>query len=201
MPKHHDLGTYRLSFYSQEADTATIELKEIDSVMVHEFLTYLYTSNYVDSGRPNNEDDKLSESERLEFNLGMYMTADRYGVNDLKELAREKFAAAIENGWSGDNLSDVVRTIYESTSSAADSELRKRLMSTLQKHKKVLRDNEDLMKIVKTHGEFAMDLIDAWGKPSGQEDLRLYCHIRESFGREGSVKCPRCKFGMNYCVM
>lgn len=180
----------------KETETATIELKEVDPLMINELINYLYTCDY-DDGGPS--DEKRSESKKLDFNLGMYIVGDRYNVSDLKELAREKFAVAIVDGWSGDNLPDVVRTIYEDPI-ATDRKLRNCLMSTLRKHKKVLRFREDFMEVVKSHGEFAVDLIDIWGVPSGQEKLTLTSgdHVTSRFGHVGNIVCPYCKCGMTY---
>ncbi|KAL9005020.1 MAG: hypothetical protein Q9188_002169, partial [Gyalolechia gomerana] len=71
-----------------EAETATIDLKEVDPLMINELINFLYNSDYDDSGHSDDEDDKRSESEKLAFNVGMYIVSDRFNVSDLKELAR-----------------------------------------------------------------------------------------------------------------
>ncbi|KAL9023299.1 MAG: hypothetical protein Q9196_007287, partial [Gyalolechia fulgens] len=180
-----------------EAETATIDLKEVDPLMINELIHYLYNSDYDDGGH-SDDGGKRNESEKLAFNVGMYIVGDRFDVSNLKELAREKFAAAVVEGWSGDGLPDIVRTIYDNTLST-DRGLRDCLMSTLQKHKMALRDNEDFMEVVKTHGEFAVELIDAWGNLSKPPTLEFILE-RSSSHRGDVVRCPRCTRALTYSI-
>ncbi|KAI4167158.1 MAG: hypothetical protein LQ343_007425 [Gyalolechia ehrenbergii] len=175
--------------------------------MINELINILYNSDYDDGGHSDDEDDKRSESEKLAFNVGMYIVGDRFNVSDLKELAREKFATAVINSWSGDDLPHIIRTIYDNTMST-NLELHSCLTSTLQKHNKALRDNEYFMEVVKTRGEFAMDLIDAWGNFGKEPLLELNnrkqvgfgLQYNKTLGHDGVVSCPHCNRGMTYSL-
>ncbi|KAL8925185.1 MAG: hypothetical protein Q9208_003690 [Pyrenodesmia sp. 3 TL-2023] len=114
-----------------------------------------------DRSEVKHESPQQKESQLLALNAGMYIIGDRFDLSQLKDLAKEKFSAALIGRWDKEQLPDVIRTIYEYTL-PSDRGLRDCLVPTLVKHKKALRGDESFMKLVKTHGDFAVDLIDAW---------------------------------------
>ncbi|KAL8722652.1 MAG: hypothetical protein Q9225_000884 [Loekoesia sp. 1 TL-2023] len=256
----------------KEGESSSIDLKDIDPLMVDKLVHYLYNSNYDDTclqigGKQDNEDDEenrrgekdggrreapveeimvidvpvagieeppateppatdppaaettveeageqtaeaASQNEgpqRLSINASMYIIGDRYDLRELKDLAREKFSIALVDRWDKEDLPDVIRTIYENTL-PTDRALRDCLVPTLQKHQRALRNDEDFMEVVKTHGDFAVDLIDAWRNPSQQQTLKLNSNqlydygssVRSSVGYDGGVACPDCGQDLNY---
>ncbi|KAL8840578.1 MAG: hypothetical protein Q9170_001264 [Blastenia crenularia] len=149
----------------KEAETATVELAEVDPLMINELINYLYNCDYEDGGQSDDNEERRNDSERTSINAGMYIIGDRYGLSGLRDLAKAKFAAAIIKGWEGENLPEIIRTIYENTLST-DRQLRGCLVSTLKNHIQKLYTREAFMKVVETHGEFAVDLIKVWGAPN-----------------------------------
>ncbi|KAL8978830.1 MAG: hypothetical protein Q9177_006299, partial [Variospora cf. flavescens] len=155
----------------------------------------------------NEGGQKESESQLLVLNAGMYIIGDRFDLSHLKALAEEKFSAALIDRWDKEDLPGVIRTIYDNTM-ASDRPLRDRLVPVLIQHKKALRENEDFMDLVKTHGDFAVNLVDAWGQA---HKIQLGSRSRASSmyyndngrnyttqGHDGVVTCPSCNAGLSY---
>lgn len=164
--------------------------------MVDKLIHYLYHFDYNDESHvePN---EPLPESDTLAVNAGMYIIGDRYNIMDLKELAKNKFSYALNAGaWRKQSFPDVIRTIYDNTL-PTDRGLRDCLVPTLQKYKKELRAQGRFMKVVRTHGDFAVDLIDAWGNLTRPADRSLPEHewLCITCGRNrlgDDIICPYC---------
>lgn len=179
----------------------SIDLKDIKPVLVDKLVHYLYNFDYEDEGflleylqqdedyeanrsgagkdRGNEEQEgketlQSNESQRLALHVNMYIIGDRFDLSELKDLAKEKFSAALIERWDKEDLPYVIRTIYENTL-PGDRPLRDCLFPTLLQHKTALRSNEDFMDAVKTHGDFAVDLVDAWGggKSTALPEIKL----------------------------
>ncbi|KAL9015440.1 MAG: hypothetical protein Q9185_007160 [Variospora sp. 1 TL-2023] len=157
----------------------------------------------------NEDERKEPESQILVLNAGMYIIGDRFDLSHLKDLAEEKFSAALIDRWDKEDLPGVIRTIYDNTM-PSDRPLRDRLVPVLIQHKKALRENEDFMGLVKTHGDFAVNLVDAWGQPNSLQKIQLGSRSRASSnyydngrnyttkGHDGVVTCPSCDVGLSY---
>lgn len=156
-----------------------------------------------DTNEAEQEEPQQRDSQLLALNAGMYIIGDRFDLSQLKDLAKAKFSAALIERWDKESLPKVIRTIYENTSTS-DRGLRDCLVPTLLQHTKALREDEDFMEIVKTHGDFAVDLVDALGggKAAGNSKIKLtsttnvwngYSSIfPSSTGKDGMVCCPDC---------
>ncbi|KAI4087720.1 MAG: hypothetical protein LQ344_006606 [Seirophora lacunosa] len=118
------------------------------------------------------EEPEFQESQLLALNVGMYIIGDRFELSQLKDLAKEKFSAALIERWDKENLADVIRTIYDNTI-PSDRPLRDSLVPTLQINKKALREDEDFMNLVRSHGDFAVDLLDALSNTGDLEGIQL----------------------------
>ncbi|KAL8957634.1 MAG: hypothetical protein Q9193_005144 [Seirophora villosa] len=161
-----------------------------------------------DTNEGAKEEPEYQESQLLALNVGMYIIGDRFDVSHLQDLAREKFSAALIERWDKENLADVIRTIYDNTMSG-DRPLRDCLIPTLQINRKALRKNEDFMNLVRTHGDFAVDLVNALantgdlkgiqlrfgGKHNGRKLAKHFCTTQ---GHDGVVACPNCDVGLTY---
>ncbi|KAL8760543.1 MAG: hypothetical protein Q9184_003270 [Pyrenodesmia sp. 2 TL-2023] len=127
-----------------------------------------------DTNEAEQEEPQQQDSQLLALNAGMYIIGDRFHLSQLKDLAKKKFSAALIERWDKENLPIVIRTIYENTL-ASDRDLHDCLVPTLLQHKKAPREAEDFMEVVKTHGDFAVDLVDVWGgeKAAGNSKIKL----------------------------
>jgi hypothetical protein len=67
----------------------------------------------------------------------MYALADFYQVEELKELAKNKFIGAVELGWKSDQLGAALHTIFTTTPST-DRGLRDVAVSILRNHIEVV---------------------------------------------------------------
>lgn len=108
-------------------------------------------------------DRTSSESSQIELNIHaqMYALADKYGIHDLKDLAREKFAEAASNDWDGGGFPLAVQTVYSSTPDS-DHGLRDVVVDTLSRHKKLL-EKPDVEELVKEINGLAFGLLkSAW---------------------------------------
>ncbi|KAL8967638.1 MAG: hypothetical protein Q9183_002821 [Haloplaca sp. 2 TL-2023] len=178
-----------------EGETQCIELKEEDPNMVDALVDYLYCFDYTD-GRQIQSTVQSSGSNTLSINANMYIIGDKYNLRDLKTLAKQKFQTALSSSWNKENLPDVIRTIYDNTLSS-DRALRDCLIPILESQKTVLRAREAFMQLVSSHGEFAIDLIDAWAdlsppNPRGVSERDWWCENCQSSGHSNDVRCPEC---------
>ncbi|KAL8778190.1 MAG: hypothetical protein Q9213_007526 [Squamulea squamosa] len=176
----------------KEGKTALINLENENPALIAKLVEYLYGFDYDDSDSEPNEvdqtDDKNNNDDdqdqpvpqtcgKLALHAAMYVTADKYDVSTLKVLALAKFSTALVDRWDKEDLSEVIRFVYENTVSS-DRGLRGSLVPILVQHKQKLRTDEAFMKLVETHGEFAVDLINAWTNPNQQDAQRSFLQCR-----------------------
>jgi hypothetical protein len=81
------------------------------------------------------------EETELSTNARMYALADKYGIEDLKELAREKFATVATRDWNKGGFAHAVQIVYESTPKS-DSGLRDVVVETINQHRDLMKDSE-----------------------------------------------------------
>lgn len=110
---------------------------------------------------------------KLALHARMYVVGDMYCIDQLKLLAKAKFSAALVKDWDKEDLSDVIRFIYDNTRTD-DREIRESLVPTLVRHKETLRADDIFMNVVETHGEFAKDLINAWTDPTPEDSPKEF---------------------------
>ncbi|KAI4202519.1 MAG: hypothetical protein LQ350_002462 [Teloschistes chrysophthalmus] len=147
-----------------QGETQVVELKEEDPIMLDKLIHYLYKFDYVDDdGRQSQTQSNAqkSDTQTLAVNAGMYIMGDRYNLLELKDLAKAKFTTALQSSWDKENLPEVIRTIYDNTL-PSDRGLRDCLVPIFKAHKATLRARPAFMQLVRTHGDFAVDLVDAW---------------------------------------
>lgn len=82
----------------------------------------------------------LEETELI-TNARMYALADKFGIEDLKELAREKFARVATRDWNKGEFVHAVQIVYESTPKS-DSGLRDVVVKTINQHRDLMKDSE-----------------------------------------------------------
>lgn len=191
--------------FLQEGKTLSIDMKEVDPIMIEKLIHYFYHFEYADDD--DRGDQALSPSQgptggSLAINAAMYIIGDRYMIGTLKDLAVAKFSAALASGWNQQDFPEVIQTIYDNTP-ASDRGLRDCMAPILKAHGKELQKDAAFVEVVRTHGDFAVDLIDAWAKSISPAEKSVvhkvgglqgkYCH------RCGLKKPPGFTGGCNYC--
>ncbi|KAF6218701.1 hypothetical protein HO133_006052 [Letharia lupina] len=141
----------------EEGTSGIVDLKEEDPQYAGILLRYFYALDYQidDNGKPP-----------LVAHALVYAIADKYGVGQLKDLAKEKFAMAITTTRVTDIPSFIaaIEVVYTSTL-GSDRGLRACLLPKLKEYKQQLRDSDEFMALILSgfgEGEFAVDVIDAW---------------------------------------
>lgn len=131
--------------------------------MVERMIHFLYSFDYSDEvNDPTTTSQATTES--LAINAAMYIIADKYEVDLLKDLAKDKFSETIKEAWSAPSFPNIIETIYDNTVTS-DRGLREALFPVLKLHQSQLRKTEAFMDVVRSCGDFAVDVIDAWTTP------------------------------------
>lgn len=150
-------------------------------------LHYLYEANYEDGSASSpfeitctdNQDEILRQEEstkecrtssiqknsntfeqgnRAHINAQMYVIADKYGITELKELAKEKFKLALESDWQDLTFISVVEFVYGPTS-PTNSELRGVVTKFALQHLPVLKTQQQFHTVLKAYPDFAYDFL------------------------------------------
>ncbi|KAF7509726.1 hypothetical protein GJ744_007597 [Endocarpon pusillum] len=107
-------------------------------------------------------DSNSSQNSELNVHAQMYALADKYGIHDLKDLAREKFAAVASNDWDGKGFPVAVHTVY-ATTPESDYGLRNVVIDTFSEHRELL-EKPEMEALVKEVNGLAFGLLKAaWG--------------------------------------
>ncbi|KAH8663696.1 BTB/POZ protein [Tricladium varicosporioides] len=152
----------------QEATTNVVNIDEFDARTVRRMVEFMYTKEY------NDRVEQVSENTGAEYqgsssllastpttteillcHVHMNAIADYYDIPQLKQLANTKIQPLLENTWSPDNFSDIVREVFNSTS---DTALRKIMASTAATHMEELVELEDFATL-DAMSEFAISII------------------------------------------
>jgi len=136
-----------------------IDLKEDDPDTVARMLQFCYTYDYQII-----VDDKALASDvvvdPMLVNARIYFVADKYDIGPLKDLAKKKFEEVVKEQWRLESFPTVIKAIYENT--LPSDSLRVCLVSVVKRHKKELRESIAFMEVVRSGGDFAADVFDAW---------------------------------------
>lgn len=87
----------------EEAKDAVITLEEDDPALVKALLLFLYTMGY------------FPEADIMVFHAQMYAIADKYGLPDLKNSAKEAFQRLILKECDNASLSETASLVYSLT--------------------------------------------------------------------------------------
>ena len=141
--------------------------------MIHWF----YQGNYELGTKDSNVtvDDAV---EPLIAHLDVYAIADKYDIVLLKALAKLKFSAVIDGRrirgdhyWIQTRFPKVIERVYDNTE-ASDYELRDWVLVMLKTYWDYLRDQEELMDMIRSNADLVFDIMDAW---SGRRRLFVIC--------------------------
>lgn len=165
-------------------------------------LFYLYKFDYPDD---------VGSYEPLILNASMYALADRYDIEHLKTLAKEKFLDLVNRHPIDDTFTGAVFVVYNSTL-PSDRGLRDCIGPKMRKHWLTLRANDTFMDVVKSNGDIAIDMADTWAaghdnnvdnrvSMPGMFKQGIFCHVCSDWrmaepGSRG-IRCSVCHTSRN----
>ena len=106
-------------------------------------------------------DDKerlASIHERMMNNVMVYAIADKYDIPELKDLAKEKFHGQIEEVWPHEDLSSVVKAVYQTTPTG-DMGLRQIIIDACSAHFEDIVKDEAIMETLMETADLATGLL------------------------------------------
>jgi hypothetical protein len=102
------------------------------------------------------------EETELEIHAKLYALADKYGIDDLKDLARAKFAEAASKHWNTSSFPSAIQIAYSSMPDS-DQGLRDIVIYTISQHMDLMKKSE-IEGLVKKINGLAFGLVEsAWG--------------------------------------
>ncbi|KAI1192115.1 BTB/POZ domain-containing protein [Nemania serpens] len=116
---------------------------------------YMYTSDYADE--PAQALHAIDDNELVKH-VRVYVTAEYFMINSLKQLALKRFKAELDKGWADEFLVDCIREVYESTTES-DLGLRRAVIETAYKYRADLWEVEVFRDLVCDGGDFVVDLM------------------------------------------
>jgi len=174
---------------NQEASSRTIALVDDDPETVQRMLSYMYSFDYQDERhelQPEVEDSDEQSSLPTEdggptlwSSVRVYALAEKYGIPELKEMAKKRFQVWVEKHWSCDDLPAMAKEIFESTP-PADEGLRKTVTEVVATHIHELLPQESWVKAIGETSQLGlMVLLHYCDKEESAETLNkeLESHI------------------------
>ncbi|CAF9909829.1 hypothetical protein IMSHALPRED_008480 [Imshaugia aleurites] len=166
----------------QEVETSTIVLKEDDPPTARRMFTYLYTLAYDDEGdaasaqhymanetnvvtsqalttnvTPVSAEELLRHAKMMN-NVVVYAIAQKYDIDELKELATAKFRELLWLKAPGHGLPDIIDAVFQTTS-LTDSGLRDVSVEFCTHYSTNIIADDHLCGIIKDHGELGLEVL------------------------------------------
>ena len=113
------------------------------------------------------EGNSAVEEPWLLNNVLVYAIADKYGIFELKELAKAKFLARADSLMSTDDFPEIIKTVY--TLPDSDRALRDAILDTCMSQLQALMDNVAFTTTVKTIGDFGFDILSGTLKQNAEQ--------------------------------
>ncbi len=135
----------------QEAKTGIIDIKDDKSAVIREMLLFIYSSDYC---APPLDDNPVL------FHVQVYAAGEKFGVGGLKELARDKFAAAMQSRKEGFDVPAIIEAVY-AASDCSDRILRETLLQLIQPQLLQLVDDEEFCDLLQTVDGLSADILRA----------------------------------------
>ncbi|KAI0859613.1 BTB/POZ domain-containing protein [Xylaria cubensis] len=144
-----------LSESFHEGNTKQFHFKE-DSAHAHwRVFEYMYTGNYTELPVQllgTHDDDELVKDVRV------YVTAEFFMLDNLKQLALERFRSKLEELWVSELLFDCIREIYASTT-PLEVGLRNAVVEVAAVRRNDLWGKVAFQNLLHDGGDFAVDLL------------------------------------------
>ncbi|KAI0449638.1 BTB/POZ domain-containing protein [Xylaria acuta] len=129
---------------------------EIGSAHSHwRVFEYMYTGNYAEECTQALD---TKDDEELVKDVRVYLTAEFFMLDDLKQLALRKFKSNLEKLWVSELLSGCIREVYESTCES-DYGLRNAIVEIAHDHHVDLWGKKAFRDLLHEGGDFAVDLM------------------------------------------
>lgn len=123
-------------------------------------ISYLYSLDYMD--KPSVANIETSEG-RLVVNARVYAIAEKYMIESLKELAKQKTLAAISDEWNSESFLTALEIVWNGTP-ASDRALRACYVTVVVKHRNALRKKEAFLDIMRANRDLSFDVVlESWG--------------------------------------
>ncbi|KAL1979195.1 hypothetical protein VTN96DRAFT_6523 [Rasamsonia emersonii] len=159
-------------FNGNWAETAenVVQLKDDDPRAVEAMVHFMYGYEYDSSG---SDRGRISP---ILFNVKVYQLADKYGVPQLKQRAKEKFENIAKTCWQMDDFPTAIAEAYTCTPKE-DRGLRDTLVEISCEHIDELQKNDDFQTVLEEAVGFAADLVQylARWKPPNSNLMKYRC--------------------------
>jgi speckle-type POZ protein len=150
-------------------------------------LCFLYSFNYTNTYGTSS----------MIYDAQVYQIAEKYDIPALKAYSKEKFATAIDAGWSMDDFPLAISVVYDSTP-AEDRGLRDLAVATAQKNINTLLGKDGFGELLRKTADFSADLIPfLCGRLC--DNVKVYkcpafgCgHKFQGEYTKGAYYCPKC---------
>ena len=175
--------------HAQEAETSLIVLEEDDPPTVCRMLTYLYTLDYDDDGplasakyymanetkadayqalmtTTLSAEDRLMHAKMIN-NVVVYAIAQKYDIEELKELAMVKFCDVLWLKGPTYAFLDIITAVFE-TSSITDPGLRPVAVKYCTHYSTQILADKYLCCVIKDHGELGLEVLREVSKDSAR---------------------------------
>lgn len=156
-------------------------LEEDDPDTVGRMLEYIYTLGYCEKekqsistpGESMEQDDTTATADdtgvQLLNNVYVYAIADKYFIEGLKQMAKEKFQSQAESLLFVGQFAEIIRELYGSTMSS-DRGLRDIVSRICAQQGKTIIDSPHLSASIVENGEFGLDILRETVK-NGEESV------------------------------
>lgn len=121
-------------------------------------INFMYGRDYDSSG---NSSGRISP---ILFNIKVYQVADKYGIETLKRLSKEKFDQVASTCWDMDDFPHAITEVYIESSHA---ELQDTIATVAHQHVRELLKKKDFLLVLSETSGFASHLLQLVTSSSG----------------------------------
>ncbi|TVY45333.1 Arm repeat protein interacting with ABF2 [Lachnellula occidentalis] len=178
----------------KEGPSKEIDLEDDQPEIVEKMLSYMYTSDYSDgpdSTEPGSTPSKSvpsasstavsssnpSPTSASLTNAQLFVIADKYDIQGLKELAKKKYEEVIADSWNSASFVASLKLLYEETLES-DRALKDAAVKVAGQHAKELVDRGEFAALCIEHGQIGFDVLKS--------------SISESLSTTQSRRCANC---------
>lgn len=123
-------------------------------------------AGYVSLGSPLAIANHLADDDELAKDVRVYVLADYFFVEGLKDYALERFKSKAQQLWVSENFVDCIRDVYESTQ---DLEFREVVLGVAYEHLPDLWSKKPFRDLIHEGGDLAVALMGEIIKPEKAE--------------------------------